>query len=163
MRRIDELGRIVIPKDIRSAMRLKAGDNVEVDMCDDFISITRAETLKGMERNAEIITRAVGECMDVFCVLSNLSNVIAVSDGRMNYLIGSKLSDLALDIIERRKPISKIYDDLFSKSIGMNVLCACPIAINGEALGLIAICDEKERSFDVSFIETIAMILAELN
>ena len=37
VRRIDDLGRIVIPKEIRRTMKIREGDPLELFMCDDGI------------------------------------------------------------------------------------------------------------------------------
>ena len=41
VRRIDELGRIVIPKEIRKNMRIKSGDNLEIFLEGDNILLRK--------------------------------------------------------------------------------------------------------------------------
>ena len=50
VRRIDELGRIVIPKEIRKNLRINTGDNVEIYMDENNkIVLKKYSTLFGME------------------------------------------------------------------------------------------------------------------
>ena len=41
VRRIDELGRIVIPKEMRKNLRIKTGDNLEIMVNDDTIVLKK--------------------------------------------------------------------------------------------------------------------------
>ena len=41
VRRIDELGRIVLPKEIRKVLKIKAGDNLEIFMNDKDIVLCK--------------------------------------------------------------------------------------------------------------------------
>ena len=41
VRRIDELGRIVLPKEIRKVLKIKAGDNLEIFMNDKDIVLSK--------------------------------------------------------------------------------------------------------------------------
>ena len=43
VRRIDELGRIVIPKEIRNTLRIKSGDNLDVMVYDNKIILEMKE------------------------------------------------------------------------------------------------------------------------
>ena len=41
IRRIDELGRIVLPKEMRKILKIKAGDNLEIFMNDGDIVLSK--------------------------------------------------------------------------------------------------------------------------
>lgn len=43
VRRIDDLGRIVIPKEMRQTLRIKEGDSLEISINGEVILIRRAE------------------------------------------------------------------------------------------------------------------------
>lgn len=46
VRRIDDLGRVVIPKDIRRTLRIREGDPLEIFIDGEVILIRRAEFAK---------------------------------------------------------------------------------------------------------------------
>lgn len=46
VRRIDDLGRVVIPKDIRQTLRIREGDPLEIFIDGEVILIRRAEFAK---------------------------------------------------------------------------------------------------------------------
>ena len=48
VRRIDELGRIVIPKEIRNLMRIKDGDMIEIKFNDEVIKLNKNSNKKSI-------------------------------------------------------------------------------------------------------------------
>ena len=65
VRRIDELGRVVIPKELRRTMRIKEGEEMEVFVApDDTLVLKKYSPLKAMEdfckEYAEAVYRVTG-------------------------------------------------------------------------------------------------------
>ena len=62
IRRIDELGRIVIPKEIRKNFRIKDGENIEIFIAeDDGIVLKKTSTLNNIENISKIIVSVLKE------------------------------------------------------------------------------------------------------
>lgn len=76
IRRIDELGRIVIPKEIRRTLGLREGDPMEVYLEDDGIMFKRYEYLETVEELLERAIRTVREMADDTSVSRSTSNRI---------------------------------------------------------------------------------------
>ena len=55
VRRIDELGRIVIPKEIRSLMRIKDGDMIEITFNEEVIKLSKYSKVKGIEEIGNLL------------------------------------------------------------------------------------------------------------
>jgi transcriptional pleiotropic regulator of transition state genes len=88
VRRIDDLGRVVIPKEVRRTMGLKEGDPLELFMIDDFVAFrkydqtshvrraltTLEEELKGSAQNTQLddTDRATLRAL-VLCLKKNIS------------------------------------------------------------------------------------------
>ena len=49
IRRIDELGRIVIPKEIRKSLRIKNGESLEVYLDGDSIILNKFSQIESLE------------------------------------------------------------------------------------------------------------------
>ena len=54
IRRIDELGRIVIPKEIRKSLRIKNGDNLEILVDGENITLKKYSQIENLENMASI-------------------------------------------------------------------------------------------------------------
>jgi transcriptional pleiotropic regulator of transition state genes len=50
VRRIDDLGRVVIPKEVRRTMGLKEGDPLELFMIDDFVAFRKYDQTSHVRR-----------------------------------------------------------------------------------------------------------------
>ena len=54
VRRIDELGRIVIPKEIRKSLRIKNGDNLEILVEGDNVTLRKYSQIENATDMAQI-------------------------------------------------------------------------------------------------------------
>lgn len=82
VRRIDELGRIVIPKEIRKNLRINTGDNVEIYMDENNkIVLKKYSTLFGMEEELFNIAKVVNEISTATIIITDLDKII-VSYGK---------------------------------------------------------------------------------
>ena len=61
VRRIDELGRIVIPKELRRSMRLHVGDELEIAMDGDFMTMKKYSEMEAMRHILEDIALSLRE------------------------------------------------------------------------------------------------------
>ena len=63
IRRIDELGRIVIPKGIRQDLRIRTGDNLEIYIENDNVILKKHSTLNKIEAIGLIIKQVLKDNM----------------------------------------------------------------------------------------------------
>ena len=82
VRRIDELGRIVIPKEIRKNLRINTGDNVEIYMDENNkIVLKKYSTLFGMEEELFNIAKVINELSNATVIIADIDKII-VSYGK---------------------------------------------------------------------------------
>ena len=85
VRRLDDLGRIVIPKDIRRQFRLHEGDPMELYIEDDKIIFKRYSVLKAIDEDvAKAAVRAIRTIGFINVVIYDHDNVVAASCGSMS-------------------------------------------------------------------------------
>ncbi|MDE7230691.1 MAG: AbrB/MazE/SpoVT family DNA-binding domain-containing protein [Oscillospiraceae bacterium] len=104
VRRIDDLGRIVIPKEIRRTMRIREGDPLEIYTSPDGEVIFKKYSPVGEISNtasqyADVLSK-VGGCPAVIC---DRDHVIAVSGMSKKEIIERRVSGSLEDLIEQRK------------------------------------------------------------
>ena len=87
VRRIDELGRIVIPKEIRKNLKLNMGDNVEIYVEDNKVTLKKYSSLIGLEEDLFNIAKVINELTNDTILFSDLDDII-VSYGKLseNYI-----------------------------------------------------------------------------
>ncbi len=69
-RRIDDLGRLVIPREMMNTLGIEAGDEVTISMDDYGISIVKAQTVKLQERLNEIVNSETSDAEKIATIKS---------------------------------------------------------------------------------------------
>lgn len=85
VRKIDELGRIVIPKEIRNTLRLNMGDVVEILVEDNKVILKRFSTLLGMEEELFNICKVINEFTNCSILFVDNEKII-VSYGKLSQI-----------------------------------------------------------------------------
>lgn len=146
VRRIDDLGRVVIPKEIRRTMRIREGDPLEIYTDKDGEVIFKkyspiGELSSYVNVFAEIINKTTGNTVAVV----DKDTVIAVAGQYKKELLDHKISAEVEKILENRQPyIYKIgerrisiidkNEDTSEKFYGGVI---CPILVEGDVIGAI--------------------------
>lgn len=67
-KKIDDVGRIVVPKDIRSKLGIHLGETLKLDIKDDAIIISKAELTCVFCGNTEDLTDFMGKSVCADCI-----------------------------------------------------------------------------------------------
>ena len=93
VRRIDDLGRVVIPKEIRRTMRIREGDPLEIYTSRDGEVIFKKYSLMGaLEEFAAQFCDTLSKSTGHICAVSDRDAVIAVAGGGKRELMGKTVS-----------------------------------------------------------------------
>lgn len=108
VRRIDDLGRVVIPKEIRRTMRIREGDPLEIYTNPDGEVIFKKysainEMSEGAAQAAEVISKLGGAPAVVF----DKDHVVAVSGVPKKEYSQRRLSPALEELLENRKTFDK--------------------------------------------------------
>ena len=142
VRRIDDLGRVVIPKEIRRTMRIREGDPLEIYTDRDGEVIFKKYSPIGelhafASEYAETLQKTAG--MSVF--ICDRDAIITVAGASKREYVDRKISRALEEIIESRslymrgsgKETIPVTDDA-----SHYVTCAMPIIAEGDVIGCIA-------------------------
>lgn len=77
IRHVDELGRIVIPKDIRKTLRVREGDPVELTADLDCMHLRRYRPLWDLKETCRLLLDAFGRGCTCACVITDTEHIIA--------------------------------------------------------------------------------------
>lgn len=142
VRRIDDLGRVVIPKEIRRTMRIREGDPLEIYTSRDGEVIFKKYSLLGsVEEFAAQLCETLNKSTGCICAVTDRDTVIAIAGGGRRELLGKRITPDLEQIMESRKIYQ--YDgngDPHLVSDGSDKLLslvAAPILSEGDALGLV--------------------------
>ena len=150
VRRIDDLGRVVIPKEIRRTMRIREGDPLEIYTSRDGEVIFKKYSLMGgLDDFAAQLCETMSRSTGAICAVTDRDSVIAVAGGAKRELLGKNLSPQLEQIMEQRS----IYQYRsgqerlpVSESAGQYAAAvAAPILCGGDVLGLVLFISAEDR------------------
>lgn len=161
-RRIDDLGRIVIPKEIRKNLKIREGELLEIFIDGDNIILTKHSTIKSINEIAKLCIDAVNDVLDVNMIITDRDKVIAASPQlRKKYLdkdLSVEFSELLLKhqtIIQREPKPLKIDDE----NEELTTYISYPIILDGDVAGSVVVLGLNEKVGDVD--EKITDVIAK--
>lgn len=162
VRRIDELGRIVIPKEIRKNFRIKDGENIEIYIDDEEnIILKKHSILKNIKEIANIITDSIYQINNKTVLITDTNNIISISKDKKE-LLNNPISNEFLKIMNNRIKIneSKKNDLNINEEMYDSFYIMYPIISNGDLIGsIVLISDNKIDNIDSLLLELALKIL----
>ena len=150
-RRVDELGRVVIPKEIRVYLNVKPGDIIEFSVLENNnVNMRKYHRLDDISDIANICTSATTELLDAILLIVSSDKVIATTHRAFNNLNITNAAG-AIHFVE----LDTSHQELLSDKI----LHSFPIISNGDQHGTILLYTSTTAQ-DTNI--TIARVLARL-
>ena len=166
VRRIDELGRVVIPKEIRSTLRLKSGDPLEIFTDRDELMLKKYSPIASLDKFSEGTAKSLSDLSGHIAVICDTDEVLCASGRGQRAFDGKGLSQKMEKILRERKsyianlseggdvvPITAENEQTVTAQIIVPIVC------NGDCLGAVALVSMEEGAK----IEPAACKLAQLS
>ena len=142
VRRIDDLGRVVIPKEIRRTMRIREGDPLEIYTSrDGEVIFKKYSLLGGVEDFAVQLCETMSRSTGSICAVTDRDAVIAVAGGGKRELMGKHITAELEQIMENRRLYHYTGEGaavpVSDNSAAFMTQVAAPILSEGDLLGLV--------------------------
>lgn len=171
VRRIDELGRVVIPKEIRKTLRIREGDSLEFLTNEEELILKKFSSISSLKSNLMQICSQIAAHLERDCLILDTDSIVCVSSGKNKAILGAIMSDKMQKIISNRKVfIANNSDGVKTVKIYREDLnnyenqIAVPIISNGDCFGAIVVYDfNKDKRFtsmDEKLVKLSASFLA---
>lgn len=159
VRRIDDLGRVVLPKEIRKTMRIREGDPLEI-FTDDSGGII-FKKYSQMETSGEIVATlcdAVCKAGSFPCVICDRSRIVAsagikgsISSSHISPQLENAMSARTAEKLSSPQPLTEDSDEQF---------CAvAPVVTGGDIVGAVAVVGD--RCDDIGLVKLAAVFLSK--
>ncbi len=135
-RRIDELGRLVIPKEIRRNLKIKDNDQVEITVIDNKIILNKYDSLY-KDKTINMLLNILKKTINKNVLYTSRDEIIDYSLINKDLLDNKVFNNEIVNIIENRK-------DIVNFSIKDYLFTINPIIINGDLYGSLIIYSENE-------------------
>ncbi len=166
VRRIDELGRIVIPKEIRRNLRIKDGEALEIFVDSDLIGLKKFSPMNDLESIAKALVESVYMSSKRDMIITDRDKIIAASINLRKKYLGLTISSTVEDFLDNRQTLVKNEPYEISLTEGKSECCPLlinPIVVNGDCIGLvITLAIEKPLDeFDEKVAELITQFISK--
>lgn len=171
IRKIDELGRIVIPKEIRKKMKIREGDPLEIYVSEYAeVILKKYAPMREIESLAKELVNAVSDISSFPCLVADKQKIIAVSGASKKDYLGKELNTNISSILENRvvwstksEAVIKILEeDVRSKYISEVIV---PIIADGDILGCVIMFSLESRKIisetEIKLAQILATVLAK--
>lgn len=153
VRRIDDLGRVVIPKEIRRTLRIREGDPLEIftDREGEII-LKKYSPIGELGSFAKQYAESLAQVSGLMVCITDRDAVIAAAGGARKDYMGKAISQELEEVIQERENVQaaageKRYvriieedaEDCFSQTI-------CPILCEGDAIGAVLMFSREPKA-----------------
>ena len=172
VRRIDDLGRVVIPKEIRRTMRIREGDPLEIfTNREGEVIFKKYSPIGEINSFASQYAETLHKTCNLSVVICDRDAVIASSGVPRKEYAEKRLSRELEEIIEKRSLYVRRDDDAFTVTadgLGQAISVAMPILAEGDLVGCVISLLPKENEkaptahdVEVKLVQTAAGFLGK--
>lgn len=148
VRRIDDLGRIVIPKEIRKTMRIKDGESLEIFLDSDNIILKKYSFFEDLEDFYKKYADSIHDGIGKNVLIVDRDKIVSAAGVDKKEYIGKTISSNVDNIIQKRILVTD--KDLKSNSIVSGKVermayVIAPIIVNADAVGAVIIFSNRDQ------------------
>lgn len=166
VRRIDDLGRVVIPKEIRRTLRIREGDPLEIYTTREGEVIFKKYSLLGaLEDFAGQFCDTLSRNTDFTVAVTDRDAVIAVAGPGRRELLGKTVTQPIAELLEQRslwQPEPQQHTPACEGAPDYTAALAAPILCQGDVLGLVLFLTDRgitAGETEIKLAETAAAFL----
>lgn len=150
-RKIDDLGRIVIPKEIRKNLGIRDGESLEIFTEEDSIILKKHSEIKKYEELSARLCELIESIFKVNIIITDRQKVIATSLDKS--LINQDIDKDLIYLIDNREEYNGIKEIFNYK----NYVTIIPIIASIDSLGLIILLNNDDKD-----LRNIAKLMAKI-
>mgnify|MGYP001625422907 CR=1 FL=1 len=169
VRRIDDLGRVVIPKEIRRTMRIREGDPLEIyTNSQGEVIFKKYSPINEMSESAGSTAEVIHKLGAAPVVIFDRDHVVAVSGAQRKEYAERRISQGLEELLDSRR--SWLYEgegrQLFPvEGISKAAIAVAPIIASGDIAGAVCLLASEQSSkgsqLQLTLAQTAAMILGK--
>ena len=173
VRRIDELGRLVIPKEIRRSLRIRESDPIEIYTDrDGEIILRKYARMRELGDYAAALVQALNGTFGLTAAITDTEAVIAAAGSLKSRLLGAALHESYLAAMRKWQLVA--FDEgtpnrspfLAAGGEAFRQLCAVPVTVSGDPAGsVLLLTDALRERFgapELQTLKTVALYLGRL-
>ncbi|TMV44279.1 stage V sporulation protein T [Paenibacillus mesophilus] len=170
VRRIDDLGRVVIPKEIRRTLRIREGDPLEIFVDrDGEVILKKYSPIGELGDFAKEYAESLYESTNHITIISDRDSVIAVAGGSKKEYLEKQIGSIVESSMENRKTSLETNSGQYELCKDLNETYSsfviAPIVAGGDPIGSVILVSKDENvkmgQMEMKMAETAAGFLAK--
>lgn len=163
VRRIDNLGRVVIPKEIRKTLKIKENEQVEINVLNDNIVLNKYSDIHEYDKSINNLIDIIKSVYDRDIIITNLDKIVLTTKDYKDY-INLELSPYLANIVDNRKDVSELIPVNLSLNSNMSDIKVSysikSIIVNGDMIGLLILLSNTNlENSDLKLLQLISLYL----
>lgn len=170
VRRIDDLGRVVIPKEIRRTLRIREGDPLEIFVDrDGEVILKKYSPIGELGEFAKEYAESLFENTNHIALIADRDHVIAMAGGSKKEYSEKEIGTFLEQCIDNRKTRTEFeggtFDVIKNVEEPFSALVAAPIITGGDPIGAVVLINKDETmtmsQTELVVVETAAAFLGK--
>ncbi|MGN1352718.1 MAG: AbrB/MazE/SpoVT family DNA-binding domain-containing protein [Bacilli bacterium] len=163
VRRIDNLGRVVIPKEIRKTLKIKENEQVEINVLDDSIVLNKYSDIHEYDKSINNLIDIIKNVYDRDIIITNLDKIVLTTKDYKDY-INLELSPYLANIVDNRKDVSELIPVNLNLNSNMSDIKVSysikSIIVNGDMIGLLILLSNTNlENSDLKLLQLMSLYL----
>ena len=158
VRRVDELGRIVLPREMRKSLNIREGTRLEIGIVDGTkFLLSKYSDMVSLKEFSDAVATAISVSIEHDIIISDMENVLSANKKKY---VGKQLTETVQELIYKKEVVIKKQDDgseMLDFFAGINNEFCCqlivPIVKDGDAIGAIIVLACENKCFDDSSVK----------
>ncbi len=158
VRRVDELGRIVLPREMRKSLNIREGSKLEIGIVDgNKFLLTKYSDMVSLKEYSDAVASAISVSIEHDVIITDMEKIL--SSNKKKY-VNKELSEDVQELIYKREIVIRKQADgstmlkIFPNT--ENEFCCqliVPIIKDGDAIGSVMILASENKCFDDSSVK----------
>ena len=162
IRRIDELGRIVVPKEIRKNLKIRDGENLEIFIDMDSIILKKYSRIEDSVDYAKKVCKVLNNLTSNEILITDREKVISAVGINASNFENEFLSKYLISVIDNRETIFMSKEatiEIANSKMLTGYISIVPIIASADSIGLVIINSEAEPNDET---KTLTKFIANL-
>ena len=163
VRRIDELGRIVIPKEIRKSLRIKNGDNLEIVVNGEEITLKKYSQIDNITDMAQLYADSFFNVLKYNVIITDTDKIVACAGNLQKKYLNMEISETIESMLMRRDNFVNRKKTDIEISPGLSECGYYTVSVinhNGDSIGMVIILSTESPMLEQE--EKLSLILANM-
>ena len=157
-RRIDELGRIVIPKEMRINLGIRDGEPLEIYVDNNTIVIKKFSQVENIKDISSKVCNIISDICNIDLLISDREKII-VTSSKLKELSNNKLDERLKQLIDNRE---SLISNNKEKYLGMNkYFIMIPIITSTDCSGLIIVVSDEKINENLIYAKIVQKLIVD--